>query len=179
MINKHSRNKIKDNFISQFSLTKPLHPTQHSPYSTPHNTHSTPHNTLPTPPKHNTHFTPHNSLPTPPNTIPSLLHPTQHPPYSTPKQHHSTSTPTLIFFHHFPTSHNHQSTTTSITAWFITCQVLTIGCLVILITTVIVASLVFLHFCPLMNHEYLQTYGMFVAGSLMLLVSKSDFCGVL
>jgi hypothetical protein len=55
--------------------------------------------------------------------------------------------------------------------WFISCQVLTTGCLVIEIATAIVTGLIFLHCCPLMNHEYLQTYGIFAAGSMMFLVT--------
>ncbi|ESN89893.1 hypothetical protein HELRODRAFT_91254 [Helobdella robusta] len=54
--------------------------------------------------------------------------------------------------------------------WFITCQVLVVGCLLILITTSLIVAMIFLHQCPIMNHEYLQTYGMFSAGSLMILV---------
>jgi len=57
-------------------------------------------------------------------------------------------------------------------AWFISCQVLTTGCLMVLTATTIVTGLIFLHCCPIMNHEYLQTYGMFAAGSMMFLVSK-------
>ena len=57
-------------------------------------------------------------------------------------------------------------------AWFISCQVLTTGCLMVLTTTTIVTGLIFLHCCPIMNHEYLQTYGMFASGSMMFLVSK-------
>lgn len=57
-------------------------------------------------------------------------------------------------------------------AWFISCQVLVTGCLMVLIATMIVTGLIFLHICPIMNHEYLQTYGMFASGSMMFLVSK-------
>jgi len=57
-------------------------------------------------------------------------------------------------------------------AWFISCQVLTTGCLMVLAATTIVTGLIFLHICPIMNHEYLQTYGMFASGSMMFLVSK-------
>lgn len=60
----------------------------------------------------------------------------------------------------------------SCVAWFISCQVLTTGCLMVLIANMIVTGLIFLHFCPIMNHEYLQTYGMFASGSMMFLVSK-------
>jgi len=42
----------------------------------------------------------------------------------------------------------------------------------VLIATMIVTGLIFLHICPIMNHEYLQTYGMFASGSMMFLVSK-------
>lgn len=55
--------------------------------------------------------------------------------------------------------------------WFISCQVLTTGCLVVEIATTIVTGMIFLHCCPLMNHEYLQTYGVFASGSMMFLVS--------
>jgi hypothetical protein len=37
--------------------------------------------------------------------------------------------------------------------------------------TTLVTGLIFLHFCPLMNHEYLQTYGIFASGSMMFFVS--------
>jgi len=59
--------------------------------------------------------------------------------------------------------------------WFITCQVLTAGSLMIEIMTTISTGLIFLHCCPLMNHEYLQTYGMFAAGSMMFLATMILF----
>jgi hypothetical protein len=55
--------------------------------------------------------------------------------------------------------------------WFISCQVLVVGCLVIDIATCLVTASIFLHCCPIMNHEYLQTYGIFASASMMLLVS--------
>lgn len=55
--------------------------------------------------------------------------------------------------------------------WFISCQVLTTGILIIEIATCIVTAMIFLHCCPLMNHEYLQTYGVFAAGSMMFLAA--------
>jgi hypothetical protein len=61
--------------------------------------------------------------------------------------------------------------------WFITCQVLTTGCLMIEIATTILTGLIFLHCCPLVNHEYLQTYGMFASGSMMILVTMVLFVG--
>lgn len=45
----------------------------------------------------------------------------------------------------------------------------------VLIANMIVTGLIFLHFCPIMNHEYLQTYGMFASGSMMFLVSKYNW----
>jgi len=44
----------------------------------------------------------------------------------------------------------------------------------VLIATTLVTGLIFLHMCPIMNHEYLQTYGMFASASMMFLVSKYD-----
>jgi len=46
----------------------------------------------------------------------------------------------------------------------------------VLAATTIVTGLIFLHMCPIMNHEYLQTYGMFASGSMMFLVSKYSVC---
>lgn len=59
--------------------------------------------------------------------------------------------------------------------WFISCQVLTVGCLITQIATVLLTAAIFLHFCPIMNHEYLQTYGVFASGSMMLLVTMVSF----
>lgn len=59
--------------------------------------------------------------------------------------------------------------------WFITCQVLTTGCLMLEILTIVMTALIFLHCCPLLNHEYLQTYSMLAAGSMMFLVSMILF----
>jgi hypothetical protein len=35
--------------------------------------------------------------------------------------------------------------------------------------------MIFLHFCPVVNHEYLQTYGIFAAASMMFLVTMISF----
>jgi hypothetical protein len=59
--------------------------------------------------------------------------------------------------------------------WFISCQVLTAGCLMVEIATAIVTAFIFLHFCPIMNHEYLQTYGIFASASMMFLVTMISF----
>jgi hypothetical protein len=59
--------------------------------------------------------------------------------------------------------------------WFITCQVLTTGSLMIEILVTVMTGLIFLHCCPLLNHEYLQTYTMFAAGSMMFLVTMILF----
>ena len=59
-----------------------------------------------------------------------------------------------------------------VSAWFIACQVMATGCLLINIAAVILVALVFLHLCPIMNHEYHQTYAMFIAASLMFLSSE-------
>ena len=58
------------------------------------------------------------------------------------------------------------------TAWFITCEVMVVGCLIVEVAVVLLVASVFLHFCPILNHEYYQTYGMFAAASMMFLVSK-------
>ncbi|ELT92572.1 hypothetical protein CAPTEDRAFT_167369 [Capitella teleta] len=55
--------------------------------------------------------------------------------------------------------------------WFMSVQVLVTGTLLIEIGTVITVAMIFLHICPIMNHEYLQTYGMFAAASMMFLVT--------
>lgn len=55
--------------------------------------------------------------------------------------------------------------------WFISCQVLVTGTLLVEIGTVIIVAMIFLHCCPIMNHEYLQTYGMFSASAMMFLVA--------
>lgn len=59
--------------------------------------------------------------------------------------------------------------------WFISCQVMLVGCLIIEIGAVLVSSLVFLHFCPILNHEYYQTYSMFGASALEFLVTMITF----
>jgi hypothetical protein len=59
--------------------------------------------------------------------------------------------------------------------WFISCQVLTTGCLMVEIATCIITGFIFLHFCPVMNHEYLQTYGIFASASMMFLVTMISF----
>jgi len=59
--------------------------------------------------------------------------------------------------------------------WFISCQVLTTGCLLVEIATALVTGFIFLHFCPVMNHEYLQTYGIFASASMMFLVTMISF----
>ena len=46
------------------------------------------------------------------------------------------------------------------------------GCLLINIAACIIVACVFLHFCPIMNHEYHQTYAMFISASLMFLSSE-------
>lgn len=62
-----------------------------------------------------------------------------------------------------------------LTPWFMTCQVMVSGCLVISIIAVLVAIFVFLHFCPIINHRYYQTYGMFTVAALMFLDAMISF----
>jgi len=55
--------------------------------------------------------------------------------------------------------------------WFISCQVMVVGTLLLQLGTVILVAMIFLHCCPMMNHEYLQTYWMFAASAMMFLVA--------
>lgn len=57
-------------------------------------------------------------------------------------------------------------------AWMITCQILVIGILLILIITVAIVAVTFYHLCPVINHQYHETYAMFAASALMFLDSK-------
>merc|ERR1711976_708975 len=55
--------------------------------------------------------------------------------------------------------------------WFISCQVMVTGTLLVELGTAAIVAMIFLHCCPIMNHEYLQTYGMFAASAMMFLVT--------
>ena len=50
------------------------------------------------------------------------------------------------------------------------------ACLLIEMGTVVAAAFIFLHFCPIMNHEYHQTYAMFACSALQFLASKYRHC---
>ncbi len=63
-----------------------------------------------------------------------------------------------------------------VAAWFISCQVMVVATLIIRILAVLVSALVFLHFCPILNHEYYQTYSLFGASALEFLVSEYAVC---
>jgi len=53
--------------------------------------------------------------------------------------------------------------------WMITCQILVVGILLILVITVAIVAVTFYHMCPVINHQYHETYAMFAAASLMFL----------
>lgn len=55
--------------------------------------------------------------------------------------------------------------------WFISVQVMVTASLLIELGAVIAAALLFLHFCPIMNHEYHQTYAMFACAALQFLAT--------
>jgi hypothetical protein len=59
--------------------------------------------------------------------------------------------------------------------WLISCQVMVIGCLLVEIAAVFIIASVFLHFCPILNHEYYQTYAMFAGSAMMFLVTMITF----
>lgn len=59
--------------------------------------------------------------------------------------------------------------------WFITCQVLTTGSLITMLFVTITVGLIFLHCCPLLNHEYIQTYGVITGASMMFFCSMVMF----
>ncbi|CAD5117395.1 DgyrCDS6169 [Dimorphilus gyrociliatus] len=50
--------------------------------------------------------------------------------------------------------------------WFITCQVLAIASIIICIVTCIMVMAIMLHFCPVLNHEYHQTFTIYFASAL-------------
>jgi len=59
--------------------------------------------------------------------------------------------------------------------WLIAVQVLVTGCLTLFIATALTIAFVFLHFCPIMNHEYHQTYALFASAAMMFLTTLGIF----
>ena len=63
-----------------------------------------------------------------------------------------------------------------LTAWFITVQVLVTMSLLCSLACVGMTAMIFFHFCPLMNHEYHQSYAMFAGSGLCFFNSKLLSC---
>lgn len=55
--------------------------------------------------------------------------------------------------------------------WFITCQVMVTMNLICQFATIAIIAMIFLHFCPIINHEYHQSYAMFAASGLCFFIT--------